>query len=147
MGLQMLEDRPAPRSLWAISEEMLAVEHALDDEAFSDEDRAAAIDAYLAGSGELATKLDNYAALIRDREARAKARRDEAARITNLAQADDAAAKRLKDRLKAFFELHGLTKQQTPRYVLSVQANGGRPAVEVTVASHDLPTESIRRAT
>ena len=71
-------------------------------------------------------KLDNYAALISEITARAELRKSEARRLMELAQVDENRAKLLKDRLKAFFEVHSLKTVETARYKLSLAKNGGK---------------------
>lgn len=71
-------------------------------------------------------KLDSYAALIRECEARAQMRREEAQRMSELARMDTAKATRLKERLKLFFEMRELSKVETPRFRVSLVANGGK---------------------
>lgn len=70
-------------------------------------------------------KLDGYAALIGEMAARAEARKSEARRLMELATVDENRARLLKDRLKTFFETHGLTTLDTTRYCLTLVKNGG----------------------
>jgi hypothetical protein len=92
-----------------------------------DAEAEAAIDGWLAETeGDLFKKVDGYCGLIRELEARSEAREIEAKRLMALAGADGNQAKRLKDRLKAFFEISGIKKLETPRFRVSVQANGGQ---------------------
>jgi hypothetical protein len=92
----------------------------------ADAEAEAAIDEWLAETeGDLFKKVDSYCGLIREFEARSEAREIEAKRMMALASADGNQAKRLKDRLKAFFEVYGIKKLETPRFRVSIQANGG----------------------
>lgn len=93
----------------------------------SDPAVAEAIDGWLnETSTALDKKLDGYGALIREREAKAAARKAEAQRLLDLAKTDENTVKRLKERLQFFFDANGITKQETARFKFSVVANGGK---------------------
>ena len=72
-------------------------------------------------------KLDGYAALIAEMQARAEVRKAEAKRMLELATLDEKRARLLKERLKWFFETHKLKTVETLRYRLSLAKNGGKP--------------------
>jgi hypothetical protein len=117
------------KSLFEISDDLMALEEMLalaGGEITEDEAGAALQDWFDTLGGERDTKIDNYAALIRELDARSEAREVEAKRLMALAGADANNAKRLKERLKLFFELHDIKKLDTPRFRISVQANGGK---------------------
>lgn len=86
-----------------------------------------ALDAYYKTlSEERDAKLDNYGGLIKDIEARGNARKEEAARIEALADADLAKVKLLKGRLLGFFQVNKITSAiQTLRFKFARQNNGG----------------------
>lgn len=108
----------------------------------SDEAAEAAVDAWLAETTEaLASKLDAYAALIRERETRAAARETEAERLKALAASDAHSAKRLKDRLAWFLRERGVERVETPRFRVSLARNGGKTPVALSVPPEDLPEE------
>lgn len=87
-------------------------------------------------------KLDAYAALIAEMQARAEVRKAEAKRMLELASFDENRARLLKDRLKWFFEKHQLKILETARYKLSVAKNSTRPLiVNPNVAIAQLPEE------
>lgn len=134
------------KTLFDISDDLLALEDTLD--ALSDdatpEQIAELIDAALATSGELETKLDNYAALIRQTEARAEARRTEIARLTSLVVADSNRTARLKERLKYFFDSRRISKFETARYKFAIANNGGKLPLEIDGDPELLP-EPYRR--
>jgi Gp157 protein len=91
-----------------------------------DEQAEAAIAEWLAETDvALDRKVDSYCGLIREFEARSEAREIEAKRLMAIAGADGNQAKRLKARLKDFFQVCGLQKLETPRFRVSIQANGG----------------------
>lgn len=86
----------------------------------------AAIDDWLAETNVAPEiKVDGYGALIREYEARAEAREVEAKRLMALAGADGNNVRRLKDRLKQFFEANGITKLETRRFRFTIAKNGG----------------------
>lgn len=96
----------------------------------TDAEAEAAIDEWLAeNSAALETKCDGYGALIREYEARAEAREVEARRLMALAGSDNNNAERLRGRLKAFFEFHGIAKLETERFRFSVARNSSRPLI------------------
>lgn len=65
-------------------------------------------------------------------EARARARATEAERLRRLAESDEKAVARLKNRLQWFFERHGLGKIETARFRLGLQNNGGKLPLLIT---------------
>lgn len=76
-------------------------------------------------------KLDNYARLIATCDAKAKARREEAARLSKLATTDANLAERLKARLKTYFEVAGIQQIETSLHKFALQANGGALALDI----------------
>ena len=90
------------RTIWDISADMAALESLLWEsggEITPQVDQA--ITAWEAEiQGDLHGKLENYARLIHELEARSKARADEAKRIAALAKADATAAENLRERLR-----------------------------------------------
>jgi hypothetical protein len=106
----------------------------------SEADAEAAVDAWLSETQEAtAEKLDRYAALIRELEARGAARKGEAGRMAALADADAAAVKRLKDRLCWFLQAHGLERVETARFRLTLASNGGKAPLLLHTAPEHLP--------
>jgi len=131
------------RSLFEISDDLLALEEMLalaGGEITEDEAGAALQDWFDTLGAERDTKIDNYAALIRELDARADAREVEAKRLMALAGSDANNVKRLKERLKLFFELHEIKKLDTPRFRISVQANGGKSPLVVPEMWEALPS-------
>jgi hypothetical protein len=90
---------------------------------------------------EVTTKLDGYAAYIRELEARSQARKEEAERLAKRARLDASLAAFLKERMKQFFQMRGWKKLETPRYRLSLANNGGVLPLDITCPVHDLPEE------
>lgn len=122
-------------TLFEIDQELTGLEQFLtqlggeitDDEAFE-----AAIDAELARiKGNLADKLEGYCWLIKEFEARATARKAEAARLSQMAALDEKNVERLKSRLKVFFDAHQITKQETASFKIAIQKNGGAAPLTV----------------
>ncbi len=147
-----MELKPLRRTLYAIGEDLLALEELLTELGgdVSDAELEAAIDAWFGALGaERDQKLDSYAALIREMEARAAARREEARRLTALAQVDDNAAKRLKARLLWFFQQHRIDEAiDTPRFRLKKCRAGGKlPLVLDPAAQPEDVEERFRQVT
>lgn len=114
------------RTLFDLSDDLLALEDLL--EAAGGEltpELDAAYEALLGDRGTLTEKVDGYAALIADISFRAEGRKAEAKRLADLAKIDENKAKALKERLKLFFDRHGLKDLQTKLHRFSVVKNGG----------------------
>lgn len=118
------------RTLFDLSDELLALE-ALLEEAGGEltPELDAAYEALLGDKGSLVVKIDGYAALIAELAFRAEARKAEAKRLADLARVDENKAKALKERLKVFFDRHGLRDLQTERHRFTVVQNGGARAL------------------
>lgn len=85
-------------------------------------------------------KIDNYAALIRELQARAEARRAEARRLTDRARRDEEQAAYLQNRLAAFMNEQDLRTIETRRYRLTLARSGGpQPVVLKTDDAEALP--------
>lgn len=129
-------------TLYAIGAELDALEDLLTEVGgdVTDADAEAAIDQWLAESKDaLRTKLDSYGALIREFEGRAALRKAEADRLRALAATDENNVRRMKDRLRWFFEAHEMTKVETARFKFTLSNNGGATPVEVRVPAETLP--------
>lgn len=116
------------RSLFEISEDLFFLEDFLTDTGgeLTDEAMEAEIDKWLADLGEERdTKIDNYCALFKEMEARALARKEEAMRMSRLADVDANAAGRLKSRLFNFFDTHNIDRVDTARFRVTRVNNGG----------------------
>lgn len=111
----------------------------------TDPDVERAIDAWFDRLGKKREEhLDNYAALIRELEARAEARREEARRLADRARRDAGRADYLKHRLVSFLQEHGLKTVETRRYRLTVARSGGKPPVLLKAEPEQLPPEFQR---
>lgn len=116
------------RSLFDISDDLLALADLLVEVGgdVSDDEAGAALESWFDGLGdERDRKIDSYCGLIQEMTARSKAREDEAKRLQRLSIVDFNAVKRLKDRLKAFLDLHEIKKLETACFKISVAKNGG----------------------
>lgn len=130
-------------TLFEIGADMRALEDLLT-EAGGDvtEEQFAAVDAWFAeNAASLRGKLDGYGALIRELEGRAKIRREEAARLTALAQTDENAVKNLKSRLLYFMQEQGEAKLESNLFKFSVCANGGKAPLALACDPADVPAE------
>lgn len=90
---------------------------------------------------EIDAKLDGYAAVMAEFEARAEYRAGEAKRLSELASRDSANYQRLKERLLAFFIAQGIKKRETAKHIFTVAKAGGKQALEIEdgVSADDLP--------
>jgi hypothetical protein len=119
-------------SLYAITIEMQGILDAVLDGGIDSPEAQDALNDHLAGLDvALESKAESYAGFIKELEMRAESRSKEASRIRALAAADDALATRLKEGLKAAMEQTGKLKIETPRFKLSVAANGGKQSLEI----------------
>jgi hypothetical protein len=128
-------------SLYAITTEMQGILDAVLDGGIDSPEAQDALNEHLAGLDvALESKAESYAGFIKELEMRAESRSKEASRIRALAAADDALATRLKEGLKAAMEQTGKLKIETPRFKLSVAANGGKQSLEIDDPSALDPT-------
>ena len=129
-------------SLYAIQNEISDIIDALLEGGQTEADANAALEEHLAGlDAALEDKAEGYASVIQELALRAKARRDEAARIRALAEADEAVADRLKARLKEAMEATGKQRIDGVRFKLSVASNGGKQPLVIETPADDLPAE------
>jgi Siphovirus Gp157 len=129
------------RSLFSISEDLERLNELLD-EIGDDTQQQELLSEWLQQLGtERDRKLDGYAALISEMQARAEARKSEAQRLMELAKADERRAQLLKERLKWFFESQQLKTIETTRYRLSLAKNGGKAPLILRsdLSPHQLP--------
>ena len=122
-----------PKSLFQISDDLKYLDNALSACDWETDENAIFLDWFeklaTATLEERDAKLDNYGALVFELEARSVARAEEAKRLQSLAKTDSNKAKRLRDRLKFFFEQYGYGKIETDRYRFSLAKNGGKAPV------------------
>lgn len=141
------------RTLFDISDDLLVLGDLLEEAGgdITDEQAELAVNDFFAELGtERDLKLDSYCALYRQFEAKAKARKEEAARLTALAATDENNADKLKKRLLEFLRVQNLPKIETARFKISRQTNGGKVPVifnETFIANPVELPEEIRRVT
>ena len=131
------------RTLFSISADIGQLTALLDDlEGEDAAEQEQIITSWLEQLGEERDrKLDNYAALISELEARAEVRKKEAQRLAQLAASDVKRAEILKERLKWFFETNKMKTVETTRYKLSLTKSGGKPPLilDNSVSPTELP--------
>jgi hypothetical protein len=137
------------RTIWDISADMAALESLLWEsggEITPQVDQA--ITAWEAEiQGDLHGKLENYARLIHELEARSKARAEEAKRIAALAKADATAAENLRERLRLLWEARALGKIDTPNFRFSLARNGGKAPLDIHGDIESMPVWAVKRET
>lgn len=126
-------------TLLDISNELLDLEQQLEALGGDVDAAGTAVDDWLAACEKQRDKLDNYAALIRELELRADARKAEARRLAERAKRDEEQAGFLKERLKAHFIRHTLKSIDTPRFRISHVRNGGLLPVLMNLEVESLP--------
>ena len=116
-------------NIFEISGDLLALQNAFD-EAETDEDMQAAMDAYEAVYGDaFERKAEGYVMVMKNYDAEAAALEAEAKKMMDRAKADKNKAKRLKTTLFDTMNVLGLKKCNAGLFKLAVQKNGGRPPV------------------
>lgn len=119
-------------SLYQLTEDLLRLESLLLDSANDTGEVDQALADFLESTeSDFTAKVDNYCALIRTLEERAKARRVEVARMTDLAHRDEIAVERLKGNLKAALERTGRLKVESDKFRVTVKKNGGQAPLEI----------------
>ncbi len=116
------------RSLFEIGDDLSALEELLTDldGEIPEGEIGTAIEEWFDALGEERdNKIRNYCALIEMMMLSADACEEEARRLTKLKRANENGAQRLKDRLKTFFEQHGIQKLDLGIFKPRIQANGG----------------------
>ena len=135
-------------TLFELSDEMQQLLEAIEFLGEDDQAVATVIDEYLGRlQGDLNTKLDNYAGLITELDKRIAARKEEADRLNHRAKVDANKVVRLKECLRWFFLTHDLTVIETPRYRLTLAANGGKLPVILTLPLEELPPDYVLETT
>lgn len=88
--------------------------------------------------GEIEDKADNYAKIIKELEARQKARKEEAKRLTESAKTFGNRANSLKQNLFNAMKTTGKTKFATDLFSFNIAKNGGEQALTI---DGDVPEE------
>jgi hypothetical protein len=138
------------RTLYEIGTDMQALEALLLETGgdISDPAVAAAVAAWESElETNLSAKVDGYARLIADMEARAEARKAEASRISDLAKADQKAADALRERLRFVFDAKGIPPVQTANFRVGLAKKGGKAPMDLRVGVDELPSWAVRSET
>lgn len=112
-------------TLIELTEDLQALEAAFDG-AEDQESLEILLSAYLAADADRTQKLEGYAGLITELEARSLARETEAKRILALAKSDANRAVAMRSRLLWYWQEQGLGKVETTRFRINIVANGGK---------------------
>lgn len=88
--------------------------------------------------GEIEEKADNYAKIIKELEAKQKARKEEAKRLTDSAKVFENRVKALKNNLFNVMKETGKTKFATNLFSFNIAKNGGKQALTI---DGDVPEE------
>ncbi|HET6569500.1 MAG TPA: siphovirus Gp157 family protein [Rhodothermales bacterium] len=126
-------------TLLEISNELLTLEARLEELGGDVEEAGGLVDHWLAACERQREKLDNYAALVRDLELRAEARKTESRRLAERARQDAERAAFLKERLKHHFVRHGIQSMDTTRFRITHARNGGLLPLLLDVDPETLP--------
>lgn len=124
-------------TLYEITGELLGLEALFEAKGgeLTDEELAA----YLKLEEDFTEKVDRTIAFIREVEARAAARAEEARRLSELARSDQNLAERLKAYIMAAMKARGVSKLETPRFRVSVRMAGGKQPITLKVTPDELP--------
>jgi hypothetical protein len=114
-------------TLFDIQKELLEIESRIEE--LPPESAELLLAEWLNTYGKRKDKLDGYARLIGELEARAKLRREEAQRLSKRAQIDENKAQLLREILLNFFSTQGLKTVETDRYRITLAKNAKRPLI------------------
>ena len=128
------------RALYEIAAEYQLLTDLLDDPEADGESITAAWNNI---SGELETKADNYAKIIRDLESRLEGIKAEQQRLTNRKQQIEKNIEWLKTTLYSVMKETGKTKFKTDLFNFGIQKNGGALPVIVDEEIDKLPENMI----
>lgn len=130
------------RTLFEISEDLVALGDLLDEQDGDITETEAQFDAWFAELGEARDeKLDSYAYLIKESEADADRLKDEIDRLRARKNAAENKAKKLKERLEMFLKIQNIEKIKTDRFTFALQKPGGKPRVELLERFQEHPEE------
>lgn len=136
---------PNNPTLYSISQDFLALEDLLEQQAAADSSDLDVVAKWLEElNGTLDAKLERCVAWSREQEALAEVRKQEAQRLLDLAKTNDNRVKRVKDAIKAIFEQQGFKKVDTKLGAVSLRANGGKAPLECQATVETAPKEFVR---
>lgn len=130
------------RTIFDITGDELALQELLTESGgdISDPAVADAVDAWFEElDKDLENKVQKYCYLIKEFEARAKTRREEAERLASRANVDDNSARSLKERLMFALNLIERPKVTTESFNIAVTRNGG--ATPIVIDEGAVPPE------
>ena len=126
-------------SLYELTEDYLAVQEMMYD---GETDQQLILDTLESLAGEFEDKADNYAKLIKNLLADAKAIKEEEERLKARRTALENKAQTLKEVLQYNMIAVGKTKFKTTLFSFGIQKNGGKQKLTIDVESvYDLPKE------
>lgn len=126
------------KSIYELTNNYETVLNMLYDE---DTDEQMIIDTLESIEGEIEDKADNYAKIIKELEAKEKAKEDEAKRLINGASILKNRIKGLKFNLYNCMKQTGKTKFATDLFTFNIVRNGGKQALTI---DGDVPEEYIK---
>lgn len=128
-------------TLYEISDDLECIEEIFQQDSDATEsENQAIIDDWLDDAlADLNSKVDGYVSLIKEKEARANARKAESQRLSQLAKTEQSGANYLKKNLWEFFEHHKIPKMKTRRFNVGVVGCGGVRPLEISCPVESLP--------
>lgn len=120
-------------SLFDLSAELMRIQALLDD-APDGEIPPEVLQWLEQTEGDFAAKIEGWASVIGQIEARAKARKEESERLRQLSDMDSRRADSMRLRLKDIMSTTGQTRVETTRYKVWLQAAGGKQPLQVIEA-------------
>jgi hypothetical protein len=135
------------KTLFELSDEILQLDEVLNQIPDEDvENQEAVLKGYMTTLNEdLSSKLESYCRYILELESRSDFRKNESKRVMVRSKVDENRANRLKEILKWYFRVHGLTSFETPLHRVSLCGNGGKLPMEILVPIEELPSEYVRQ--
>ena len=119
-------------------------EHLLNMLYDEDVDEQAILDTLESIEGDIEDKADGYAKIIKELEAKQKARKEEAKRLTDSAKIFENRVKALKSNLFNCMKFTGKTKFTTNLFSFNIAKNGGKQQLTI---DGDVPKEYTRTIT
>lgn len=108
-------------------------------------DEQCVLDTLEAIEGEIEDKADNYAMIIKNLIASAEAKKGEAKRMTEKANAEENRAKMLKQRLYEVMKETGKVKFKTELFSFGIQKNGGLAPLWIDEDITKIPDEYLKK--
>lgn len=115
-------------SIFDLSAELMRIQMMMDET--DGEIPPAVIDWLESAESDFNVKVEGWASVISELEARSKARKDESRRIAELAASDDRRADSMRRILKDVMTQTGQTRVETLKYKIWIQGAGGKPSLQ-----------------